>query len=63
MTITHKRIDITFIAGNKYRFEVTCGNVTTWSTCERDVAYDCTLAGVAVPAELQGPYDIYGNKI
>ena len=62
MTIAHKQIEPTKIAGNTYRFEVICGNVTTWSTCERDVAYDYTLAGIEMPVDLQGPYDMYGRK-
>jgi len=69
-TITHKAIAPFSIggagAGNTYRFEVTrslpTGEViTTVSTCERDVASSYELAGFAVPAELQGEYDCFGN--
>jgi hypothetical protein len=65
--ITHERIEpITFGGGgygNKYRFQVTQGDLVTLSTCERDVAYSYTRAGLSVPAELQGPYDGYGNRL
>lgn len=65
--ITYKRIAPFAIGGagngNTYRFEVTRGDLVTISTCERDVAYSFRLAGLRVPAEIDGPYDGYGHKV
>lgn len=66
MLIAYKQIAPFIVGGagygNQYRFEVTQGDLVTLSTCERDVAYTFILAGLPVPTELQGPYDMFGNK-
>ena len=50
--------------GNTYRFRVEYDNgVTCLSTCERDVASGLSQAGLPIPAELSGPYDIYGHPL
>lgn len=65
--ITYKKITPIKIGGsgygNVYRFEVTQDNLVTLSASERDVAYSFKLAGLSLPDELKGPYDIYGNKV
>lgn len=48
--------------GNSYRFAVTFDGMRTLASCERDVAYSFTCAGLPVPAEFEGPYDSNGNK-
>lgn len=68
ITITVEKIaPVTFGGtgyGNTYRFiETHSVHGTTYSSCERDVAYDFELAGLPVPAEFQGPYDCYGHKV
>lgn len=54
--------------GNTYHYKVSYFTsdgtpITTLATCERDVAYDFRIAGLPVPAELEGPYDGYGRKV
>jgi hypothetical protein len=65
--ITYKKIDRLTIGGagfgNSYNFEVTRGALVTLAHGERDVAFNFKLAGLPVPAELEGPYDSYGRKV
>ena len=49
--------------GNIYNFKVTCGDLTTYAACERDVAFNYEMAKLPVPDELKGPYDGYGNPV
>jgi hypothetical protein len=49
--------------GNTFKYEVTVGDVAVLASCERDVASNFRLAGLAVPEEFSGPYDGYGNKV